>query len=74
MGPEKTDTKLRHVFYDHPEHEIQSVNISETEPSEYNFWLVGSSIVRDLIPNFNLQIQKNKSYHFKRQNNIRDKT
>ena len=47
------------------------MNISETEPSEYNFWLVGSSIVRDLIPNFNLQIQKNKSYHIKRQNNIR---
>ena len=71
MGPEKNDTKLKHVFYDHPEHEIQSVNISETEPSEYTIWLVGSSIVRDLKPKLIYKYKKNKSYHIKRQNNIR---
>jgi hypothetical protein len=46
MDPGKTDTELKHVLYDHSDHD----RISETEPSKYNCWLVGSSIVRDLKP------------------------
>ena len=29
MGPEKTDTELKHVLYDHPDHEIESVKQSQ---------------------------------------------
>ena len=36
------------------------MNISETEPSKYNFWLVGSSIVRDLQPKFIYKYKKTR--------------
>ena len=29
MGPEKTDTELKHVLYGHPDHEIESVKQSQ---------------------------------------------
>jgi hypothetical protein len=44
------------------------MNISETEPSEYNFWLLGSSIVWDLKPKL---IDK---YKKTRVTTLRDKT
>jgi hypothetical protein len=28
IGPEKTDTELKHVLYGHPDHEIESVKQS----------------------------------------------
>ena len=64
IGPEKTDTELKHVLYDHSDHD----RISETEPSKYNCWLVGSSIVRDLKPKLIYKYKKT------RVTTLRDKT